>query len=303
MKKDLLVIVSGGVGQNVMRTAITKELKEKYNDIFYISPYQDIWQTQDLTGVYAEAPSSIYQQLIKGSTEDEVEIIPISPYETTMFINKSAHFLDAYRSLFGLPLKGVEGCMNDHVDIDVSKLMPNIENEAENEVKKLLKENKKKDICLVQCSGGVSPLQQPNTPLPPEVIIRNYKFMKELIALEAEKHPDTLFLQYKLPQEPLIEGCVSIERPYLFYRALAKYCKNAIVIDSSLAHIIEGVLKANVIWLETSEKQFGWASHNNIKGAKNDLDVEPLFSAWHCPPSVIRYKRADEIDKEIIWND
>lgn len=301
MKKDLLIIVSGGVGQNIARTAITKELKEKYNDIYVVSPYSDIWQTQDLAGVYNEAPASIYQQLIKGTTDNELEIIPISPYETTMFINKSAHFLDAYRSLFGLPLKGVEGCMNDHVDIDLDRVAPEISNEAKQIIDDLLKEHNKKDVCLIQSCGGSSPLtpQQIN----PEVIVRNYRYMQDLVKLEMEKHPDTLFLQYKLPAEPAIEGCASIDKPYLFYRALAQYCKNAIVIDSSLAHIIEGKLKANVIWLETSEKQFGWASHNNIKGAKNDLDVEPLFSAWHCPPSVIRFKSAEELDKEIIWND
>lgn len=301
-KKDLLVIVSGGVGQNIMRSAITKELKEKYNEIFIVSPYQDIWQTQDLQGVYGEAVPSLYQQLIKGSTNDDLDIIPISPYETTGFLNKTEHFLDAYRGLFGLEKKGVESCMNDHVDIDVSKIMPDIDEQAIAEVNRLLKENNKKDICLIQSSGGISPLAPAST-LQQEVIIRNYKYMEDLVAVEAEKHPDTLFLQYKLPQESLLKGCVSIEKPYLFYRALAKYCKNAIVIDSSLAHIIEGVLRANVIWLETSPEQFGWASHNNIKGAKNDLDVEPLFNAWHNPPSVVRFKQAKEIDKEIIWNE
>ena len=300
MKKDLLVIVSGGQGQNAMRTALTKELKEKYGSIYVVSPYVDVWTTQDLDGVYAEALPSLYQQLIQDN--DNIDIIPISPYETTNFINKKEHFLDAYRGLFGLEKKGVEECMKMHVDMDVSKVMPNIYEEAEKVANDLLKEHNKKDICLIQSHGGNSAFAQGQDNQQPG-IIRDYKYMQELVKLLQEKHSDTLFLQYKLPWEKALDGCVSIERPYLFYRALAKYCKNAVCIDSSLAHNIEGVLRANVIWIETKIEQFGWASHNNIQAAKNDLDVQPAFSAWHNPPSVIRWKKADEIIEEIEWND
>lgn len=300
MKKDLIYIVGGGIGNQVMRTSILPELKEKYNEIYVIAPYADIFEINDVDGSFAQAPNSLYEQLIKDN--DDVEVVAENPYNNSDFIKKQIHFNDAVRDLFKLPRKGTEACMNDDIILPVSEKHP----EVVEDVKKFLDQQKKHKFVLIQNTGGQSPLD-PNTQIQgPEPLVRNYKWMEELVAKLQEKYKDYVFIQYKLPNEKLIDGCVSIERPYLWYRVLGEVLaedkKNfAVTIDSSLQHILAGTgLDTYVIWGETRPEHFGHSCHKNFDFAKNDLTkCEPYFQLFQNKPAVVRYKKPDELIKEM----
>lgn len=300
-KKDLVYIVGGGIGNQVMRTAILPELREKYNEIYVIAPYSDIFEINDLEGAYQTAPNSLYEQLIKDN--DDVEVVAENPYNNSDFIKKTIHFDDAVRDLFKLPRKGTEACMQDEIHLPVSEKHP----ELVEDVKKFLDQQKHHKFVLIQNTGGQSPLD-PNTQIQgPEPLVRNYKWMEELVQKLQEKYKGYTFIQYKLPTEKLIEDCVSIERPYLWYRVLGEVLAEdkdnfAVVIDSSLQHILAGTgLNTTVLWGETRPEHFGHSCHHNVDFAKNDLTkCEPYFQLFQNRPAVIRYKKPDELIEEMI---
>lgn len=301
MKKDLVWIQQGGIGNIIMRTSILPELKEKYNDIYIIDSYNDIFEINDVAGSFQQAPNSLYSQLIKDN--DECEVVAENPYNNSDFIKKKIHFNDAVRDLFGLERKGTEACMHDIIFLPVSKKHP----EIVEDVKNFLNQQRKHKFILVQSTGGQSPLD-PNTQIQgPEPLVRNYKFFDDLIKLLQEKYPDYLVIQYKLPSERLInEDCISTERPYLWYRVLGEVLAQevgnfAITIDSSLQHILAGTtLPTVVLWGETRPEHFGHATHFNIDFAKNDLtECEPYFQLFQNKPAVVRFKKPDELFEEI----
>ena len=181
--------------------------------------------------------------------------------------------------------------------------------EVVEDVKRFLDQQKKHKFVLIQNTGGQSPLD-PNTQIQgPEPLVRNYKWMEELVSKLQEKYKDYVFIQYKLPNEKLIDGCVSIERPYLWYRVLGEVLaedkKNfAVVIDSSLQHILAGTdLNTTVLWGETRPEHFGHSCHHNVDFAKNDLTkCEPYFQLFQNRPSVVRYLKPEELlEKMETW--
>lgn len=300
-KKDLVWIQQGGIGNIVMRTAILPELREKYNEIYVIDPYSDIWEINNVEGSYAQAPNSLYNQLIKGN--EEVDVVAENPYNNSDFIKKTIHFNDAVRDLFGFERKGTEECMKDAISLPVAEKHP----EVVEDVKNFLNQQTKHKYALIQNTGGQSPLD-PNTQIQGiEPLVRNYKFMEALVAKLQELYPDYCFIQYKLPSEKLIEGCVSIERPYLWYRVLGETLAEdkdnfAVTIDSSLQHILAGTgLNTTVLWGETRPEHFGHSCHHNIDFAKNDLtQEEPYFQLFQNKPAVVRFKKPEELIEEMV---
>ena len=300
-KKDLVWIQQGGIGNIVMRTSILPELREKYNEIYVIDPYADIWEINDVEGSYAQAPNSLYNQLIKGN--EEVDVVAENPYNNSDFIKKTIHFNDAVRDLFGFERKGTEECMKDVISLPVAEKHP----EVVEDVKNFLNQQTKHKYALIQNTGGQSPLD-PNTQIQGiEPLVRNYKFMEGLVAKLQELYPDYVFIQYKLPSEKLIEGCVSVEKPYLWYRVLGEQMAKdkdnfAVTIDSSLQHILAGTgLNTTVLWGETRPEHFGHSCHHNIDFAKNDLtQEEPYFQLFQNKPAVVRFKKPEELIEEMV---
>lgn len=300
MKKDLVNIQQGGIGNIVMRTTLLPEIREKYNEIYIIDPYSDIWEINDVDGSYSQAPNSLYSQLIRGN--EDCEVVAENPYNNSDFIKKQIHFLDAVRDTLGLERKGVEECMKANPILPVIEKHP----EVKEDIEKFLDQQKKHKFILVQSTGGQSPLD-PNTQIQgPEPLVRNYKWFEELIAELHKRYPKHIIIQYKLPSEKLIEDCVAIERPYLWYRALGEKLAEdkenfALTIDSSLQHILAGTgLKTYVGWGETRPEHFGHSCHINFDFAKNDLSgEEPYFQLWQNKPAVIRWKKPNEILDEL----
>lgn len=300
-KKDLMYLATGGYGNIIMRTSILNEMKEKYRDVYIVCPYDDVWKTDKDLNVFNQAPASLYSQLLKDN--DEVEVVAENPYNNSDFIQKKIHFNDAVRDLFGFERIGTKACMDELPIIgNLEELIPGIEEDAKKVAKELKKDNKKKYIVLVQSSGGQSPFNNPNDILPigPEPLVRNYKFFPELMDLLKDKYKDVLFVQYKLPQEKKLPHTRSVEKIALWYREFAKHCDGAILIDSSLQHLTNGILPSLVLWGETRPEHFGHSFHKNIDFAKNDLsNEEPYFQIFQNKPAVVRYKTAEQIYPEV----
>lgn len=300
--KSLVWLMQGGCGNIIMRTALLPELKEKYGDeIYIIDPYADIFEVNDVNS-YPQAPNSLYSQLIKDN--DDCDVVAENPYNNSDFIKKgNIHFLDAVRDTLGLPRKGVEECMKENPILPVAEKHP----EVLEDVKKYLDSQRKHKFILVQNTGGQSALDANAQPVGAAPLIRNYKWMNELVTKLKELYPDHIIIQYGLPQEITLDSADDKpQKPYLWFRVLGEeLAKNkdnfAVVIDSSLQHMLAGTgLNTTVLWGETEPRHFGHSCHHNIDFVKNDIRGEqPYFQAWLNTPSVIRYKKPEEIINDI----
>lgn len=307
--KSLVWITGGGIGNIVQKTCIIPELKEKYDEIYVVTPYADIFEIQDIDGAFQQAPATLYSQLIKDSGDD-VDVIAENVYNNKDFLKKTLHFNDAVRDLFGFERKGIEACMNENPVLPLKEKHP----EVYDDVRNFLNQQKKHKFVVLQYEGGTSPLE-PNmyNAFAKEPLIRTYKWYPELVKKLQEKYKDYTFIQYKLPQEKLLDGCVTIERPYLWWRALAEVLAEdkdnfAVVRDSSFQHMAAGTgLDTYVLFGETGGfgeypvgAYFGHSANKNFSFVKNDIsDCQPFFQAFSNPPAVVRYKKPDELIEEM----
>lgn len=298
--KKCLINVEGGLGKNVMLTAILRELKEQkgYDEIYVISPYHDVFKCcPDVTDAFQPGFGTLYQELV---LDPECDVLWKEPYSNQRFIKKQCHLFDAWAEEFGIEL----ACSPDTYTPQLGYLVkeyPHVARIAEEEKARL-----GGNYCIVQFSGGQSPLSpmqdQKGNPVPymneQEAIKRNYPKGQQVIdLLKAKYGPETQIIHFGLPNEPSYEEAIKIEAPYLTYHLLAADAKEIICIDSSLQHLATGVNdNVTVIWGETRPEHFGYACNRNI-AADHVLNSQPYFKPLGVSPSIVRMP-----DPEVIVN-
>lgn len=295
--KKCLINVEGGLGKNIMLTAILQDLKEAkgYDEIYVISPYHDVFKCcPAVTEAFQPGLGTLYQELV---LDPDCDILWKEPYSNQRFIKKECHLFEAWAEEFGIELLGT-------ADMHVPDLS-NLEKEFPH-LRKIADEKMAEwnhNFCLVQFTGGQSPLtpqqDQNGNPVPymnaQEAIKRNYMKGQEVINQLKEKWPDTTIVHFGLPNEPSYEGAVKIEVPYLTYHLLAKEAKEIICIDSSLQHLATGVNNnITVIWGETRPEHFGYDCNRNI-AAQHVLNSQPYFKPLGISPSIVRMPEPEEL--------
>lgn len=295
--KKCLINVEGGLGKNIMLTAILTELKAQngYDEMYVISPYHDVFKACSMvTDAFQPGLGTLYQELV---LDEDCDVLWKEPYSNQKFIKKQCHLFDAWAEEFGITLP-----------TDGSKYVPLLDN-IEKEYPQLRKIADEKmnewnhNFCIVQFTGGQSPLtpqkDPQGNPVPymnmQEAIKRNYHKGEQVVQRLKEKWPGTTIVHFALPNEPSINGAIKIEAPYLTYRLLAAEAKEIVCIDSSLQHLATGVNdNITVIWGETRPEHFGYTCNRNVC-AKNVLNSQPYFKPLGVSPSIVRMPEPEEV--------
>lgn len=297
MSKKCLVNVEGGLGKNIMLTAILRELEEQggYDELYVISPYFDVFKACSVvTDAFPPGQGTLYQELV---LDDECDVLWKEPYSNQKFIKKQCHLFDAWAEEFGITLPA-DGNRYTPVLDKIEQEYPMIKKAADEKIKEW-----GKNFCIVQFSGGQSPLtpqkDQQGNPIPymnmQEAIKRNYHKGQQVINRLRDKWPGATIVHFGLPNEPSYENAVKIEVPYLTYRLLAAEAKEIVCIDSSLQHLATGVnSNVTVIWGETRPEHFGYSCNRNVC-AKNVLNSQPYFKPLGVSPSIVRLPEPEEI--------
>ena len=295
MGKRCLINVDGGLGKNVMLTALMPILASKYEEIYVISPYVDVFKACSyVTAAFEPGPqcATLYQELV---LDEDTNVLWKEPYSNQRFIKKQCHLFEAWLEEFGI------------ADQDVSTLVPvvdkvretftNVAKTVDQKVEELGK------FILVQFCGGQSPLgpqvDQAGNAIPyndqQEYIKRNFYKGQELINRLRETYPDAKIIHYALPNEPTYEGAEKLKLPYIAYRLLAERAFKVVCTDSSLQHLATGVCNdVIVIWGETRPEHFGYSCNKNIT-AKRVLNSQPYFKPMGASPSIVKMPTVDEV--------
>ena len=295
MSKRCLINVDGGLGKNVMLTSLMPMLATKYDEIYVISPYVDVFKACSfVTAAFEPGPqcATLYQELV---LDEDTDVLWKEPYSNQRFIKKQCHLFDAWLEEFGISEQDTSS-LTPIMDT-VRETFTNIADVVDQKAKELGK------FILVQFCGGQSPLapqvDMKGNAVPyndqQEYIKRNFYKGQELIDRLRETYPDAKIVHYALPNEPTYKGAEKLQLPYIAYRLLAEKAFKVVCTDSSLQHIATGACNdITVIWGETRPEHFGYPCNRNI-AAKRVLNSQPYFKPMGASPSIVKMPSVDEV--------
>ena len=300
MAKKCVVTVEGGLGKNVMFTAMLKELAKKYEKIYVLSPYFDVFKACPyVTDAFPMGQvSTLYQQLC---LSDDCDVLWKEPYTNQKFIKKQVHLFDAWAEELGITLS--QKAMDMVPEISKYTELPLVKTQTE----ELLKQLNGQKFILIQLCGGQSPLApqlDKDGKLIPyndhnEGLKRNYYRGQELVDLLKKTYTEHRILHFALPNEPSYEGADKVQAPYLVFHELCKHADKVVCTDSSLQHLATGVCKdVTVIWGETRPEHFGYSCNKNIC-AKNVMNSQPYFRPLGASPAFVDFPTPEEVLKVV----
>jgi ADP-heptose:LPS heptosyltransferase len=273
MENNIIIQLSGGVGKHISFTSIIPLLKEKYENIYIITPYPDLYfGNPNITSINPIMDKNFYKNVV---LKDSTKIVMADPYDHQSFIKKQKHLLEIWGELCDIKIQKpmelkTEIFMNENEKFTVDKII--------NEIR----ESTKNKYILIQLNGGQSPhnFEQNGTQefsFFNEGSKRHYPFdyYVELIKKIKDMYPEHTILRYGLMNEPIpyeIGKMVATMQPAVHYKNyywLSKYASHIICIDSSLQHMTAGVKSSIVIWGDTKPEHFGYSIHRNLI-EKND---------------------------------
>ncbi len=268
--KKYYVNLKGGLGLNISFIRVARVLISKGYDIKIISPY---WDVAAAASIPYYKPNE-FRDFIFDAKDEDAEIITDRVYDLSDFIYKKLNYKDAWLKVMDLTITDtITDKEYNHLALTPEAIFPQLKEQS----KAILEDVKKygcEDFILVQFWGGQSPLDVPpdgdwkkkpydyqNEPLK-----RHYPVEKaqEFVNLYRATHPKTAVIQYSLPNEPILDGVLHYTVPYLAYYILSKKAKKAVVIDSSLQHLISGNCPMTVLWGHSLPDSFGYSCNQNI---------------------------------------
>lgn len=300
MSKKCLINVEGGLGKNIMLTAILVEFKAKkgYDEVYVISPYFDVFKAcSAVTDAFPPMQGTLYQELV---LDEECDIYWKEPYSNQRFIKKQCHLFEAWAEELGFELDNNPATYEPLLD-KIPDEYPAVAKAVEEYLSKW-----QNNFCLVQFSGGQSPLtpMQDKNGQPvqyraeQEALKRNYFKGEKVVQLLQKKYPGATIVHFALPNEPTIEGAVKIQVPYLAYHLIAAKAKEIVCIDSSLQHLATGTNdNITVIWGETRPEHFGYMRNRNVT-AQHVLNSQPYFKPLGVSPSLVKMPEPEEVVNE-----
>lgn len=279
MPRKIVFQVHGGLGANIMKTAVLKQLREENKDaiIHVKASYPDVFKNLDFVDDYFAGPP---QQIIHGAYKNykDFEFMGENePYLDFEYRKKKAHFIEAACRRNGLKKpKSKVGIINltQKEKKDVKKILDQIMQQMPNA--------KGKKIVALQWTGGVPTFSQDSANDIGRVTqARNYPKESAQKIVDALVKNDYAVLQISLPKEETLNNVLrlyndqnSAPLPIRYLFAVLNECFGFIGIDSFGQHAWAALGKQNgvVMWGGTSPVQLGYDSMLNLVPTNNPCD-------------------------------
>lgn len=249
--------VEGGLGKHIAFSALIPELFEKYGKINIISSYDDIYLNNEKVKNSWGADYFVQNKI---ELRNEVkELHTHEPYKGD-YIFGDIHILKSWCKAYGLDFKKVRK-PQIFTSPEIKKQAKEIINSVDNK------------FFLTQFSGGQAAIAfnpESQYQFNSLQLTRNYPVQMATILVDklSKLYQDYTFIDFTLPNEPMVVGTKRLVAPYLVYYELCKYAKEIICIDSSLGHFAAGADKSvYLLWnslAEATPQNYGWSLHNNI---------------------------------------
>ena len=258
--------VVGGIGKNIIATAIVKLLRKKYPNAYLIvvASVPEIFDNNpNINAVFPPNQRYIVNDFINKDTL----ILLHDPYCDSDFITKKQSVYKSWSNLY---------------DLDYNQEQPELfitEDEINNYTKLF---DTSKPILVIHPYGG--PII-PEETTPKFTFDKGYNWVRDIplivcnTIIEKYKNDYNIY-QIKHPtQKRVLEGVKIADNPIREIMVLLKLSSKRILIDSFPQHMAAALnLKSTVCWVGTSVENFGYDLHNNI--LPNPYTLIPQFTTY-----------------------
>jgi hypothetical protein len=253
--KNIIFIVNGGAGKNVMATAVVKALKKANPDsnIIVVTAWKEIWMyNPDVfrTYVFGQTPN-FYLDYVK---DKDVKVFALEPYSTTDYILKKKHLIDIWCDLVGVKYNGEKPELyfnQREVEFVANKF--NIGNSP---------------LFLIQTNGGAGQQQS------------KVSWMRDMPLGLANQIVNAFgnnfdIVHIRRNDQPALNGVKSFEGNLRELMVLVKFSHKRLFIDSVSQHIAAALGKeSTVLWIRNEPSVLGYPLHDNIiTKAEDEINV------------------------------
>jgi hypothetical protein len=258
MEKYAILQVEGGLGKNVMATAVVRSIAAAHPErrIVVVTAYPDIWDCNPriYRAISYSEMSYFHQDYVQG--KDSIFFLH-DPYRQTDYINRTKHLTETWCELCGVEWSG------EKPELYFTRL----ESEF---VESII--SKDRPILLMHPFGGFS---------------GKYSWARDLHPKVAQDLADHFSSEYRVLQARR-EDQILLERvetltmnPRQLALAMLQSDKR-LLIDSYLQHVSAALgLKSTVVWIGNSPKTLGYQTNDNIcfefeRGSIRNSAYEPF---------------------------
>ena len=250
---NIIFDISGGLGKNVLSTAVLKAIRSYYTNanIIVITSYPDVFVGNP--NVNRVIMHGTIANLRKDFVENkEAKVFIADPYITSDYITESKHLIEIWCNMCGVPYNG------EMPELFISKG----EQEYFAPFYKL-----DKPIMVIQPNGGAvtQPLKYSWTrDIPVETVTEVIDHFKKDYAIVHVKREDQL----------MYEDTIAALDSFRSIAVLLSLSAKRLLIDSSVMHMAAALNMPSVVtWVGTNPKVFGYDVHTNIIANEPDLEL------------------------------
>ena len=282
---NIFFVVQGGVGRNIMATAVVRNVKRAFPDkkIIVLCGCPDVFlKNPHVDRVYSLGqPVFIYEDYFKTA---KTIMLNTEPYQHYDYIQRNKHFVE---------------CWCEMLDIECDNVYPEFcFTEAEQRMAQLFIKKYDKPMVLLHGEGGKVPPQKTEKD---EIIAKSGMYKRNLTKETMGKLTDDLIKKGYMvgcvctPNQYLPPAAERINFPIRAIIALIPHVAGVIAIDSFLQHGTACSKKKSVVcWGGTDPKVLGYNSNINLTREVCDnpmchrpnsylFDLEPTGFQWDCP--------------------
>jgi hypothetical protein len=255
IRKDKFIIltISGGVGKNILATALVKAIKREYPDynVVILTGWRDVWMFNPYVYrcyAFNHAPY-FYSNYIKGK---DVKIFALEPYQTETYILKKEHLLNSWAKICGIEYKG-----------ESPELFFN-QREVEFVNNTIVRND---PIFLVQTHGGA----------PSDL---KHSWMRDMpinIAQEVIEHfrGDARIIHVRRDDQIPLQNVEQFKGGLRELFVLVRESKYRLLIDSMCQHTAACFgKKSTVLWIRNFPNVLGYSLHDNfVCDAQDEIDT------------------------------
>lgn len=240
---NLLLSINGGIGKNILATAVVKNYRKKYpnSEIVILTAWSDVWLNNNEVDKVLDInrPNSLYDDYISM----DYKCVFYDPYQDEDYLRGTKHLIEIWCNLCE--------CEYD------SEIQPEIKFNKSEEIRNTLKfhELLTNKLLILQANGGSHN--------------QGYSWSRDLPSNEVLDIIKPYVDEYKILQIRTPEQPKFIQEEYNFslreWFWLISKASKLILIDSFAQHCARAVdKKADVYWIGGKHEVVGYELHNNI---------------------------------------
>lgn len=260
MKEKFSVFhIEGGIGKNILATAVVSSLKESEpeRNIILVTAWPQVWfNNPDIYQVYPLGQiANFYKNFIK---DKDTKVFRIDPYHSENYILNKKHLIDVWCDLYGIK-NNQSGPKLYFSPLELEFIKIKILN------------NVTKPIFLIHTSGGGGGQNS-----------RPYSWYRDLPLQNAKEIVDYFKNDYHIYQigyegQRLIDGANKLTLETREILAAPLFSRKRLFIDSFSQHAAMALNQVSVVcWIGNKPNVLGYDFHNNVTP-----NIETSFDTYH----------------------